>query len=126
MVSERFYSRLLKAHPELQPMFRGDIRIQGQQFTRFITSIIHDLEDGPRVTANLKALGLRHRQYGVERRHYELASKIFLSSVRLTAGIQFSYEVRKSWEAFYVCIVDCMAPEKSEATLSDKRIGLHQ
>jgi len=126
MVSDRFYSRLLKTHPELQPMFKGDLRAQGQMFTRAIANVIHNLEDLPGVEENLRALGSRHLQYGVQREHYELASKVLLSSVRLATGLQFNYEVRKSWEAFYAFVVNCMAPVDNQFQMPETRAVLHQ
>lgn len=126
MVSDRFYTRLLKRKPELLLLFKGDLQSQGRLFTRFITNVIHNLEDSRDVEASLKELGLRHQQYGVEREHYQLASKVFISSVRLATGIHFSYEVHKAWEAFYAFVVDCMAPVNHQSLVPESRSVLHQ
>lgn len=110
MVSNRFYTRLLKRHPELKSMFKGDLKKQGQLFTSAITAVIQRLQDQAAVEQMLRELGERHLRYGVERSHYELASKVLISSVRLATGIRFSYEIHKAWEDFYLFVIECMAP----------------
>jgi len=126
MVSDRFYTRLLKRHPHLQQMFKGDLRKQGQLFTKSISLVIDNLDDSEVVETMLRDLGLRHQQYGVTRNHYELASKVLISSVRQATGIRFTYEIQKAWEAFYIYVVDCMAQEEEPVASAPARIVLHQ
>jgi len=126
MVSDRFYSRLLKRHPELQTLFKSDLQHQGNLFTRFITMVVHHLEDRATVEAMLVEVGRRHLQYGVGREHFELASKILVSSVRLATGIHFTYEIHKAWEAFYDYMVNHMAPATDTLALPASRTALHQ
>jgi len=126
MVSDRFYSRLLKRHPELQTLFKADLQHQSKLFTRFITMVVHHLEDSVMVETMLGEVGRRHLQYGVGREHYELASKILVSSVRLATGIHFTYEIHKAWEAFYDYMVDHMAPSTDVVALPVTRTALHQ
>lgn len=109
MVSERFYSRLLKRNPQIESMFKGDLRVQSQLFTKAISQVINNLHDSEMVEELLVDLGARHHQYGVTRAHYELASKVLISSVRQATGIRFTYEIQKAWETFYLYIVDCMS-----------------
>ena len=109
MVSERFYSRLLKRNPQIKSMFKGDLRIQSQLFTRAISQVINNLHDLEMVEAMLADLGARHHRYGVTRTHYELASKVLISSVRQATGIRFTYEIQKAWETFYLYIMDRMS-----------------
>jgi hemoglobin-like flavoprotein len=111
MVSDRFYSRLLKRNPQIKSMFKGDLRVQSQLFTKAITQVIHNLHDQVKVEEMLVDLGARHQQYGVTRNHYELASKVLISSVRQATGIRFTYEIQKAWETFYLYVVDCMSQD---------------
>lgn len=126
MVSDRFYTRLLKRHPELRSLFKSDLRHLGRLFAQTFTLVVQRLEDSEAVETMLGELGQRHRQYGVEREHYELASKILISSVRLASGISFTYEIRKAWEAFYDYIIECMAPDTSAVASQPSRARLHQ
>jgi len=126
MVSNRFYARLLKAQPELNKLFKGDLQKQGQLFSFFITHVIQNLGQSEDVEKMLSELGVRHKQYGVHRVHYELASKILISSVRLASGINHSYEIHKAWEAFYAYLVLHMDSGQS-AEIPAERLGiLHQ
>lgn len=126
MVSDRFYSRLLKRHPELGSLFKSDLKHLGRLFAQTFTLIVQRLEDSAAVESMLGELGMRHQQYGVQRKHYELASKILISSVRLASGISFTYEIRKAWEAFYDYLVECLAPETSVVALQPVKAIVHQ
>jgi len=109
MVSDRFYTRLLKRHPQIGEMFKGNLKVQSQLFTQAISEVIGNLDDQCKVEEMLTDLGFRHRRYGVTRTHYELASKVLISSVRQATGITFTYEIQKAWETFYLYIVECMS-----------------
>lgn len=126
MVSDRFYTRLLKRHPELRSLFKSDLKHLGKLFTQTFTLVVQRLEDSAAVEAMLGELGQRHQQYGVERKHYELASKILVSSVRLASGIPFTYEIRKAWEAFYNYMVDCLVPDTDAVPAKAAGVTLHQ
>jgi len=109
MVSDRFYTRLLRRYPHIKNLFKGDLKVQGQMFTNAISQVISNLHDLPAVEVILADLGARHRGYGVTRAHYELASKVLISSIRQATGIRFTYEIQKAWEMFYLYIVECMS-----------------
>jgi hemoglobin-like flavoprotein len=109
MVSDRFYTRLLKRYPHIKNMFKGDLKIQSHLFTKAISQVIRNLHDQAAVEQMLVDLGARHRCYGVTRSHYELASKVLISSVRQATGIRFTYEIQKAWETFYLFVVNCMS-----------------
>lgn len=126
MVSDRFYTRLLKRYPHLREMFKGDLKQQGQLFTKSITIVIQNLEDANGVETMLRELGERHEQYGVERNHYELASKVLIGSVRQATGIRFTYEIHKAWDAFYRYVIECMAPEEQVQMAAGAQAVLHQ
>ena len=121
MISSRFYSRLLKRYPQIKIMFKDDLRVQSQLFTNAITQVIYSLHDMKAVEEMLLDLGERHRGYGVTRAHYELASKVLISSVRQATGIRFTYEIQKAWESFYLFVVDNMSRDtgKEESVVSN-------
>lgn len=120
MVSDRFYMRLLKRYPHIKTMFKGDLKVQSHLFTKAISQVVRNLHDQSTVEAMLVDLGARHRCYGVTRAHYELASKVLISSVRQATGIRFTYEIQKAWETFYLFVVECMSRdiETNEKTVS--------
>jgi hemoglobin-like flavoprotein len=109
MVSDRFYSRLLKRDPHIRNLFKGDLKVQSQLFTKAISQVIQNLHDSVMVEEMLMDLGTRHRNYGITRTHYELASKVLIAAVRQATGIRFTYEIQKAWETFYLYVVDCMS-----------------
>jgi len=126
MVSDRFYMRLLKRYPQIRSMFTGDLKVQSQLFTKAITQVIRNLHDQETVEQMLVELGARHRGYGVTRSHYELASKVLISSVRQATGIRFTYEIQKAWETFYLFVVDCMLRDVQQGEQVETRIAANR
>ena len=123
MVSDRFYTRLLKRYPHLKSMFKGDLKEQSRMFTKMISQVIGNLNDTEKVEQILVELGSRHRQYGVTRTHYELGSKVLISSVRQSTGIRFTYEIQKAWETFYLYIVECMSREVEQEDCASSAVA---
>ena len=126
MVSDRFYSRLLKRYPHIKNLFKGDLRVQSLLFTKAISQVIQNLHDSAMVEEMLVDLGTRHQQYGLTRGHYELASKVLISSVRQATGIRFTYEIQKAWEAFYLYVVDCMSRNADAQEQGVRKVALRQ
>lgn len=124
MVSDRFYSRLLKRYPQIKNLFKGDLKIQSQLFTKAISQVIQNLHDPAMVEQMLVDLGTRHRQYGITRTHYELASKVLISSVRQATGIRFTYEIQKAWETFYLYVMDCMSSDSDDEKQDAPKVAL--
>jgi len=126
MVSDRFYSRLLQRYPQIKNLFKGDLKVQSLLFTKAISQVIQNLHDSTMVEEMLVDLGARHRQYGITRAHYELASKVLISSVRQATGIRFNYEIQKAWETFYLYVVDCMSRQEDAEEQAVAKVALQQ
>lgn len=101
MVSDRFYHRLFRNRPELRERFPQDMTKQGALLTTTVAHAVRHIGHLEDIRDELQRLGQRHRAYGVHPEDYQLAGRVLISSIRITAGIEFSREMRSAWKAFY-------------------------
>jgi hemoglobin-like flavoprotein len=96
-----FYKRLFEAAPHLRPMFKGDIREQAAKLTEMIALGL-SLAERPLVfDTEMRELGARHVEYGVQDEQYALVGNILLATLEEVLGDQFTPEIRAVWAQFY-------------------------
>ena len=96
-----FYDRLFSSHPELRPMFRGDMHAQGAALMRMIAAAIRHLDRPDALVPLLQNLGARHAGYGVHPTHYDLVGAALLATLRAGLGAAFTAEVEDAWATMY-------------------------
>ena len=69
-VARLFYGRLFALDPTLRGMFRGDLEAQGDKLTATLARVVGQLHRIEGILDSVKALAVRHLDYGVEERHY--------------------------------------------------------
>src|SRR5690349_3650323 len=65
-----FCDRLFAVDPSTRPLFRGDIKAQGAKLMAAIGAVVQSLDCIETMQGDLQVLARRHRQYGVQERHY--------------------------------------------------------
>src|SRR6186997_2656438 len=73
-----FYQRLFALDPSLQPMFRGDIEVQAQKLTDMLGVLILMLDRPQQLDTELRAMGARHKGYGVKDAYYDTVGRALL------------------------------------------------
>lgn len=66
---DEFYKRLFEFAPEVQPMFKREMGPQAKKFSDMLAWGIAHLEHPDELCSEMRALGARHRDYGVEIDH---------------------------------------------------------
>lgn len=98
-LTQLFYGRLFAVAPSLRPMFRGDVRAQGQKLMDMLT-VLMDGTDGLRQhVAVLRALGQRHAGYGVKPEHYPIMREAFGWALAQALEREFTPDVKAAWLA---------------------------
>src|SRR6266508_1772233 len=69
---EMMYLRLFEMEPSLKPLFKGDIKRQGEMLMTAIGLAIQSLDQPDKMKAATKELGLRHYGYGVQPGYYNI------------------------------------------------------
>jgi nitric oxide dioxygenase len=92
----RFYARLFEVAPEVAPMF-GDVASQRQKLADELGAMVELLGDLGALDGRARALGERHRGYGVRAVHYRVALDVMVATLDEVLGAAFTPEDRDSW-----------------------------
>ena len=93
-VADRFYRRLFELDPMLRPMFRGDIKQQGQKLMAVLALAVRGLSKPETIVDAVQRLGQRHAGYGVQAQHYATVGEALLSTLAEVFGPAFTDEVQ--------------------------------
>lgn len=105
-LAARFYARLFEADPSTQPLFRGDMKAQGQKLVQTIAVVVHGLDNLTALVPAIQNLGRRHAGYGVTRAHWDSVGSALLWTLADTFGAAFTDEVRAAWANAYSLIAE--------------------
>lgn len=97
-----FYDRLFALDPSLRPLFPYDLQNQGEKFIQTLGILIRTLEqDSEEISADFQQMGQRHKEYGVQRQHYETLREAFLWALAQILGEDFDDDVALAWCKLY-------------------------
>jgi hemoglobin-like flavoprotein len=99
-----FYQRLFSLDPTLRPMFRGDIEIQAKKLTEMLGVLVQLLDNPAHLETELRSMGVRHKDYGVQDAHYETVGRALLDMLAGVLDNQWTPEVRAAWTALYSAV----------------------
>ncbi|KAA6186639.1 hemin receptor [Thiohalocapsa marina] len=96
-----FYQRLFQRHPELRPLFKGDMERQASLFTTMMNTVVSALDNPDPVVPLVRMAGARHADYGVAPEHYGKFREALLASFAEALGADFTPQVRTAWTEAY-------------------------
>ena len=106
--AQMFYGRLFFLDPSLRPLFRGDLREQGQKVMAMLSFTVNGLARLDELVPTVKALGRRHAAYGVRPEHYYTVGAALLWTLEQGLGAAFTPAVREAWVAAYGVLASTM------------------
>jgi nitric oxide dioxygenase len=92
-----FYGRLFEVAPEVQPMFKQDIAVQGRKLMEMLTVLVTNLDQFEELEPALRALGQRHAGYGVKPQHYATVASALIWSLGLALEGAFTRDLKAAW-----------------------------
>ena len=113
--AELFYNRLFTLDPSLRPMFKGEMRQQGQMLMSMIGAAVGGLRNLSTLAPVVRQLGARHVRYGVRTEHYATVGGALVWTLEQGLGPKFTPEVREAWIAAYSLLADVMQMGAMEA-----------
>lgn len=119
-VAATFYAELLTIDPSLRQMFRGDMIVQGEKLMSMLAAITEGLQNPQELLPKVRALAVKHLEYGVEASHYAMVSKALLRTLKHELGHDFTPAAHEAWSIAYQFLADTMieAAYRRPATLS--------
>lgn len=115
LAAELFYGRLFHLDPELRPLFKGDIRRQGQMLMQTLALAVRGLHQPERIAPAVQALGERHTGYGVRPENYDTVGEALLWALEQGLASSFTDEVRDAWAAAYGLLAGIMIEAAAQA-----------
>jgi hemoglobin-like flavoprotein len=103
-----FYAKLFEADPELKPLFKGDMVVQGHALMQMLELAVNLLDQPGVLMPALRDLGRRHAGYGVQDRHYDSVGAALLTTLRQGLGAAWSPEVEEAWAEVYGVLASTM------------------
>jgi hemoglobin-like flavoprotein len=100
-VAALLYARLFEVAPTLRSLFHADMRTQGDKLLQAMALAVGHLDDLESIASDVRALGERHRHYGVAEADFETVGHVLLWTLERSLGARFTSEVREAWAAVY-------------------------
>lgn len=101
---DEFYRRLFELAPEVRPMFKLEMDLQAKKFADMLAWMIAHLEQPDDLRKELRALGARHRDYGVEIDQYAPVGSSLIWMFQHALGDRFTSEMEEAWLEAYAFI----------------------
>jgi hemoglobin-like flavoprotein len=96
-----FYQRLFVLDPSVRPMFKGDMREQGQKLMKMLGLIVNSLTLLDELVPVAQDMARRHAGYGVQAAHYDTVGEALLWTLKQGLGSKFTDEMNVAWATAY-------------------------
>lgn len=111
--ADLFYARLFQLDPSLRPLFKRDLRDQGEKLMLILDTAIRGLDQLDRLVPTVMALGQRHAGYGVRPGHFETVGETLLWTLRHALGRDYTEDVEAAWAEVYALLSAVMKTQMS-------------
>lgn len=98
---DEFYKRLFELAPEARPLFTREMGLQAKKFSDMLAWVIANLEHPEELSREMRALGARHREYGVKIDQYAPVGSALIWMFHQTLGDRFTSEMEEAWLEAY-------------------------
>lgn len=96
-----FYAKLFDLNPNLRRLFNSDMKEQGRKLMQVIGYAVGSLERIDEIVPQVRALGARHSDYGVEDHDYEAVGTALLWTLEKALSRDFTAPTKAAWAAVY-------------------------
>jgi len=103
-----FYARLFELDPALRPLFKSDLKVQGEKLMSTIKLVVVGLDNPEKVIPAVQNLGRRHVDYGVQPQHYATVGEALLWTLEKGLGDAYTPEVDNAWKNAFTLLSSLM------------------
>jgi nitric oxide dioxygenase len=116
-LTQRFYTRLFDAHPEVRGLFRKPIDQQAGHLGAALRFAVKHIGQPDVLGPALRAMGARHVSYGVVPEHYDVVGAVLLASLEEVCGDAWSPDAHAAWARAYGALSSlCLEGDASART----------
>ncbi|MBP8000339.1 MAG: hemin receptor [Chloroflexi bacterium] len=112
-----FYARLFELDPALRPLFKSDLKSQGEKLMSSLKLVVSGLNNPEKIIPAVRNLGQRHANYGVQPEHYTTVGEALLWTLERGLGTAYTPEVAAAWGSAFGLLSGLMQEAASEAVL---------
>ncbi|MCL4220892.1 MAG: hypothetical protein KJZ65_05950 [Phycisphaerales bacterium] len=105
-----FFDLMFERHPQFRSMFRTDWHQQRAQFMESLDLVMRFLDRPAEQARHLRALGERHRSYGVQSGHYPIVVGLLTEAMVTALGDRAQTGSRESWQEAFALVAEQMEP----------------
>ncbi|KAF0720778.1 Aste57867_57 [Aphanomyces stellatus] len=107
---DRFYGTLFKQSPEVKPLFRSSIIVQGKALISIVQTIANTTNCNNAIE-KIVDLAYRHNKYGIKMGYYNALGIILLDALKECTGEpMWDAELATAWHSVYSFMMIAMAP----------------
>ena len=107
--ADLFYDRLFDIAPPVRTLFPSDLTEQKVKLMAMLGTAVTNLHQLDTILPAVKALGERHKGYGVSADHYAPVGAALLWAPEKGLGPDFTPETKEAWTAAYTALARVMA-----------------
>lgn len=107
-LGEAFYKKLFELAPEVEQLFAGDMRKQGETLMGMISMAVEMLDHQDTMQAALAGLGARHAHYGVQPQYFRPFKEALMWALEKVLGGTFTGDLRVAWEELFDLMAQLM------------------
>jgi hemoglobin-like flavoprotein len=111
-----FYGRLFLAHPELRPLFGTSMEGQREKIAAMLDLVVRGADNIEAVVPEVRALGERHRRYGVTVEMFAPVGEALLETFGRYLGDDWTDEAAQTWGDAFALVSGVMADVIGKAT----------
>jgi hemoglobin-like flavoprotein len=97
---DNFYTILFELAPQVKPLFRSSMQVQGKALIRIVGSIRSMLLN-PNMIAGAAELASRHVKYGVQCEHFNALGMALLRTLEKCSGDEWTKVIEISWRRVF-------------------------
>jgi hemoglobin-like flavoprotein len=106
--ADLFYNRLFEIAPQTRPLFPTDLSEQKKKLMAMLATAVTNLHRLETILPAVKALGQRHKGYGVTVDHYTPVGAAVLWTLEQGLGPDFTPDTKTAWTAAYTALAGVM------------------
>lgn len=106
--ADLFYDRLFEIAPPVRALFPSDLADQKVKLMAMLGTAVTNLHQIDTILPAVKALGERHKGYGVTADHYVSVGAALLWTLEKGLGPDFTPETKAAWTEAYTAIAGVM------------------
>lgn len=107
-VVDTFYRRLFAVAPDTRALFAADLAAQKRALLATLVVLRTSLRQLEAIVPALRALGARHRGYGVRPEQYPVVGTALLGAMAEVGGADWDPAYTAAWAAAYQVVQDIM------------------